>query len=75
MTGSADMLLTYAGAGAFFAAILINIIRAHLVKPWMRKYIPIPMCLGIPAYLVRGLSSSCLHSALLKYFEQNHNWP
>lgn len=42
----------FAGAGAFVAAILLNFIRAYLVKPWMRKYIPIPMCLGIPAYLV-----------------------
>ncbi len=49
---TADLKHIYAGAGAFVAAILINIIRAYLVKPWMRKYIPIPMCLGIPAYLV-----------------------
>ncbi|KAK9803739.1 hypothetical protein WJX73_009953 [Symbiochloris irregularis] len=38
-------------AGAFFAAILISIIRTYVVKPKHRKYVPIPMCLGIPAYI------------------------
>lgn len=40
-----------AAAGAFFAAIIISTIRTYVVKPKYRKFVPIPMCLGIPAYI------------------------